>query len=200
MLSPALGRLAAPPRDDPFEPVRLALVDTLVSAQAKAPLEGGAWLTAWQQAMESIRDLVMAEAAAVIQGAALRSKFPAAQFATLQPNAETAEVLLNRLLAEGEPLERLDGPGSDDALTRARGAMLQAGWDAAIRIAGGERAHWSGVARDIATWRRPWRPLVIVAVVTLSLTLILAAMLGGVLPAPGWFAPVSAWFWNLPWP
>jgi hypothetical protein len=180
--------------------VRLALVDALVSAHAKAPLDGGVWLTAWQQAMASIRDQVMADAAAATKRAALRSKFPGVQLTALQPNPETAEVLLNRLLAEGEPLERLVGPASDEAMTRARGAMLQAGWDAAIRIAVAEQAHWNGVARDIATWRRPWRPLVVVAVVSLSLTVILAAMLGGVLPAPGWFAPVSAWFWNLPWP
>ena len=119
---------------------------------------------------------------------------------SLKPDAEARESLLNRLLAEGEGLERLATSAGDDAMTRARGAVLEAAWDAALRIAGAERGHWSGVANDIENWRRPWRPLVIVASITLLVTTVLAAMLGGVLPAPAWFAPVTDWFWNLPWP
>ncbi len=200
MLAPALGRLAAPSRRGPFEEVRLTLVDTLVAAHAKAPLDGSIWLAGWQRAMESIRDQVLVEAEQGISAAAARSRFPTARVAQLRPDAEAAEILLNRLLAEGEPLERLDGPSSDDAMTRARGAVLEAAWDAAMRIAAMERAHWSGVARDIEQWRRPWRPLVIAAVIMLVLATLLAAMLGGVIPAPAWFKPVTDWFWNLPWP
>ena len=199
-LAPALGRLAHPARQAPFEVIRLALVDTLVSARAGGQLDGGAWLAAWQRAMEAIRDEVMSEATGTIDAAARRSRFPAARLAQLRPDPEAAEILLNRLLAEGEPLERLDGAASDDAMTRARGAVLQAGWDAAIRIAVAERGHWAGVARDIEQWRRPWRPLVIAGLLTLAIVTVLAAMLGGVIPAPTWFQPVTDWFWGLPWP
>jgi hypothetical protein len=199
-LAPALGRLAGPARQAPFDAIRLALVDTLVSVQARGGLEGGAWLVAWQQAMEGIRDEVMSEATRAMDAAASRSRFPAARLASLRPDAEASETLLNRLLAEGEPLERLDGAATDDAITRARGAVLQAGWDAAVRIAGAERGHWAGVARDIEQWRRPWRPLVIAAVISIVLVTVLAAMLGGVIPAPAWFEPVTDWFWGLPWP
>jgi hypothetical protein len=192
--------LAAPNRSGPLDPVRLAMVDTLVSAASRAPLDGSVWLTAWQQAMEAIRDQVISEAADSLERAAVRSKFPAGRLADLRPNAESAEALLNRLLAEGEPLERLGGPASDAAMIRARGAVLQSGWDAVNRIVVAERAHWGGVAREVATWRRPWRPLVIAAGVSVSLAATLAAMLGGLVPTPAWFAPVTDWFWNLPWP
>lgn len=200
MLAPVLGRLAGPARRGSFDEVRLTLVDTLVSAHAKGPLDGSAWLAAWQRAMESIRDQVVAEAGQAITAAAARSRFPTARLAHLRPDAEAAEILLNRLLAEGEPLERLDGPAGDDAITRARGAVLEAAWDTAMRITGAERGHWSGVARDIEQWRRPWQPLVIAAAITLTLVTVLAAMLGGVMPAPIWFQPATEWFWSLPWP
>ena len=200
VLAPALGRLAGSARQGAFEEVRLALVDTLVSAHATGALGGAVWLDAWQRAMESVRDVIMQEAAMGIDAAAARSRFPAARVAASKPDSEARETLLNRLLAEGESLERLAGPASDDAMTRARGAVLETAWDAAMRIASAERAHWAGVAHDVAQWRRPWRPLVITALISLLLASVLAAMLGGVLPAPAWFAPVTEWFWNLPWP
>jgi hypothetical protein len=150
--------------------------------------------------MEAVRDSVMSDANRAIEAAAAQSRFPSTRLATLRPDAEAAETLLHRLLAEGVPLERLDGAASDDAVTRARGAALQAAWDAAARIAIAERGHWAGVARDIEQWRRPWRPLVIAALVTLTTLAVIAAMLGGVIPAPAWFQPVTDWFWGLPWP
>src|SRR5690606_41296572 len=78
----------------------------------------------------------------------------------------------------------------------------------ALEIAGGASggvfdvvlAHWNGVARDIEKWLRPWRPFVIVSSILILVAILVAAMLGGMLPAPGWFAPVNDWFWSLPWP
>lgn len=199
-IAPALGRLTAPARHGSFEEVRLTLVDTLVSAHAKAPLDGGVWLAAWQRAMETVRDQLMSEASAAIDRAAVRARFPAARLAEARPGTEVAETLLHRLLAEGEPLERLDGAANDEAATRARGAILQAVWEAAMRIATSERGHWTGVATDIEQWRRPWRPLVIAGACSIVVVGVLAAMLGGVIPAPTWFQPVTDWFWGLPWP
>jgi hypothetical protein len=198
-LAPALGRLGAPQRDTPFDPVRLALVDTLVSALALGPLSGAAWLDAWQHAMEAIRDEVVTDANASLERAAARSRLPAARLAQLRPDAELSVTLLNRLLAEGEPLERLDRLAAGAAADRARGAALQTAWDAAARVALAERAHWAGISRDVENWRRPWWPLVITASVTLILAALLAALLGGVLPSPAWFQPVITWFWGLPW-
>jgi hypothetical protein len=41
---------------------------------------------------------------------------------------------------------------------------------------------------------------VIGAGITIAAATVLAAMIGGVLPAPAWFQPITNWFWNLPWP
>lgn len=199
MLAPALGRLAAPARQAPFDEVRLTFVDSLVSARARGGLDGGVWVSAWQRAMESIRDQVMADATLALHAAGARSRLPASRLAQLQPDGEARETLLNRLLAEGEVLERLEGPATDDSTTRARGAAAEAGWDAAVRIALAERGHWAGVARNVEQWRRPWRPLVIAATATLTLLTVMAAMLGGVIPAPACFQPAITWFWDLPW-
>lgn len=198
-LAPALGRLAAAAGHARLDPIRMELVDTLVAAHAGGHLDGAAWLGAWHRAMESVRDQVIGEATTAMNAAAQRSRFPAARLDLLRPDREAADSLLNRLLAEGESLERLERTGSDDAATRARGAALEAGWDAAVRIAVAEQGHWAGVAREIEQWRRPWRPLVIGAALTIAVVSVLAAMIGGVLPAPAWFQPITDWFWNLPW-
>jgi hypothetical protein len=52
----------------------------------------------------------------------------------------------------------------------------------------------------VAEWRRPWRPVVIAGSVLSLAAVIVASWLGGQLPAPQWFDPVAAWFWELPWP
>jgi hypothetical protein len=199
-LAPALGRLAAVGRHARFDPIRLGLVDALVAARAADALDGSVWLKEWQRAMIAIRDQVIGEAMRAMDEAAVRSRFPAARLNLLRPDTEAAATLLHRLLAEGEILEQLEPTATDDATTRARGAALETAWDAAVRIAVAEQGHWSGVARDIAHWRRPWRPLVIGAGITIAAATVLAAMIGGVLPAPAWFQPITNWFWNLPWP
>lgn len=199
-VAPALGRLAAPPRGRPHDPTRLALVDQIVALNSRERLDGDAWLAAWEQAARALRDHVIAEAEARIDRAAARSRYPAGRLAEARPDADAADSLLNRLLAEGAALERMAGPERDDALTRMRGAELEAAWGAAVRLADAELMHWTGVARDIENWRRPWRPFVIIAAVLLSLAVVIAALLGGLVPAPGWFTPVSDWFWSLPWP
>jgi hypothetical protein len=199
-LAPALGRLAAPPRGRIHDPIRLALGDRIVSSNAERPLDGGTWLAAWQAAATALRDKVIDEANRRIDAAAARSRYPAARLVAVKPDAEVAERLLNRLLAEGVTLERLDGRETDAASNRARGVALETAWGAAVRIADAELVHWNGVARAIEQWRRPWRPFVIVSSILLLVASLLAAMLGGVLPAPAWFAPINDWFWSLPWP
>src|SRR5690606_22118274 len=108
-------------------------------------------------------DQVIAEANARLSAAAVRSRYPSARLAAARPSPEAAASLLHRLLAEGVELERMAGPENDASITRARGAALEAAWGAAVRLADADLAHWSGVARDIEQWRRPWRPFVVAA-------------------------------------
>lgn len=199
-LAPALGRLAAPPRGRIHDQIRLALVDRIVSGNAERPLDGREWLEAWQSAATALRDRVLDEVTRRIDAAGARSRYPSTRLAAARPDADAAERLLNRILAEGATLERLDGPETDAATNRARGVALETAWGAAVRVVDVELAHWNGVARDIEQWRRPWRPFVIVSSILILVATLVAAMLGGMLPAPGWFAPVNDWFWSLPWP
>lgn len=199
-VAPALGRLAAAPRGRLHDPTRLQLVDRIVAANTARQLDGSEWLAAWQAAAAALRDQVIAEADARLAAAAVRSRYPSAKLAAARPGPEAAASLLHRLLAEGVMLERMAGPENDASITRARGAALEAGWGAAVRLADAELAHWSGVARDIEQWRRPWRPFVVVASCIVLVVAVFAAMVGGLLPAPAWFAPVTDWFWSLPWP
>jgi hypothetical protein len=197
-LAPALGRLAAPPNPHaPFEAIRLALVDRLVRARHHGTLDDDAWLDEWRTATDELAHAVLDEARGAMQRAAAVSRFPARRLAVLLPDRDYEQELRTRLQAEGVPLERLAGIGAG---ARQRGAALESAWDAAVRVASIERHRLQAVASELERWRRPWRPFVIVAAAALVFTTALAALLGGVLPAPAWFQPVTDWFWGLPWP
>ncbi len=199
-LAPALGRLAAPPRDGAFEQIRLALVDTLVAAHGEGQLDGGAWLAAWHGAVTAIRDQVVADARARLARAAARSRCPDGRLQALLPDDDAADRLLQRLLAEGIPLEELESEPVTAESTRRRGAALEAAWDAAAELATRVAAEHRLAAERVLAWRWPWRPLVIAASLVVLLASIVAAMLGGLLPSPERFEPVIDWFWRLPWP
>lgn len=199
-LAPALGRLAAPVRGGAsFEATRLALVDRLVHAHHQGRLDAREWLAAWQEAVEEVVTAVMAEGREALLRAATASRYPTKRLTPLLPDAADAEELRQRLLAEGVALERMAEVQEPGAL-RWRGASLESGWDAAVRVAMLERQRWRTVASEVAAWRRPWRPLLVVASLLLLVATLLAAMLGGVIAAPRWFTPVTEWFWSLPWP
>ncbi|MEO5798662.1 MAG: hypothetical protein ABIZ70_12485 [Gemmatimonadales bacterium] len=199
-LAPDLGRLADPARATPYDDVRQALLDALVSAKGAGHLEQGVWQEAFDGAVRSLRMRVLGDAEAVMRSAAAHSRFPSKRLSALLPDAEVADALLQRLLAEGMALERLEGMPDDPASRRARALAVTAGWEGAERVASVDAARWRALADEIAEWRRPTRPFWIAAAVLLAAGLVVAGWLGGQLPAPAWFAPVSRAFWSLPWP
>lgn len=194
-LGPTLGRLAAPPSGARWEGIRLDLLDALL---ADPTPEG--WLTAWEAAMAALRDAVLAEAREALEAAAGHARYPEARLRTLLPDAEQADILWQRLLAEGMAVERLGAAGASPEAMRARAAALEAAWDGAVGVATAERQRWASLAARVAAWRRPWWPVLTVGGVLLLLTAVVSAWLGGQLPAPAWFTPVAQWFWGLPWP
>jgi hypothetical protein len=194
-LAPALGHLADPPSSAPFDDIRLVMLEELLVA----PGDQG-WLMAWECAATAIRDRVVASAREEMLAAGRRSRYPTQQLASMLPSDEAADGLLHRLLAEGMPLERLEGSSLDAAGWRGRGAAIEVAWDGAVRIGVAERGRWRGAAAGVAGWRRPWRPLVIAGSALVLAATLLAAVLGGFLPAPRWFAPVVDAFWEVPWP
>ncbi|MES2304487.1 MAG: hypothetical protein V4558_03230 [Gemmatimonadota bacterium] len=199
-LAPDLGRLADPARKTPYDDVRLALLDALVSAKGAGTMEHAAWREAFEGAVRSLRMRVLGDAEAIMRSAAAHARFPGKRLAALLPDAEVADALLQRLLAEGMALERLEGVPDDPASRRARALAVTTGWEGAERVASVDAARWRALADEIAAWRRPMQPFWIAAGVIVVVGLLVAGWLGGQLPAPAWFAPVSRAFWSLPWP
>ncbi|MDX2206807.1 MAG: hypothetical protein SFU57_04120 [Gemmatimonadales bacterium] len=199
-IATVLGRLAAPPSAAPWEQIRLDLLDALVRAKAGEAPPPAAWTDAWQIAATELRDQVLDDAVAALNAAARHSRYPAKRLALLLPDSEQADILLQRLLAEAITLEGLAAAGESAEVNRARGTAIETAWEGAARIATSERLRWRAAANRVAEWRRPWRPVVIAGSVLSLAAVIVASWLGGQLPAPQWFDPVAAWFWELPWP
>ncbi len=190
----AIGRLGDPPRHEPLDHHRLSLVDRLVEAGAdSAP---AAWVDAWRVTAAGIDAQVQQEVVEEIRTAAAESRYPAKLIGSRMPNQDARESLTNRLTAAGIPLEKLDL----HAPLAARAAAAAAAWDDGMVIARRELRIWRGVADEVAAWQRPWWPLAAILAALWLLVLVPAAWIGGLLPAPGWWASVSEWFWSLPWP
>lgn len=194
-----LGRLAAPPRAVPFDDVRLALLDAVIAAKAAGQLDQEAWEAAFGSAARSVRLRVLADAEQMLRAAAAHSRYPVRKLQGLLPNAEAADTLLNRLLAEGMPLERFEGLGDDPVSRRARGAALETAWDGAVRVATGETARWRAVALQVESWRRSTTLLWFISIALLITSLVVAGWLSGEIPAPVWFRPINDFWWRL-WP
>lgn len=198
-IAPELGHLARPGRS-PYDDVRLELLDAIIAANGAGALgEQAVWESAFADAVRALRMRVLAESESALRAAAARSRFPARRLRARLPDAEDADILLNRLLAEGMALERFEGAPADDATRRARAAALDAAWEAAVRTAQAEIATWRGVAAEIAAWRPSPVSVWTASAAILVVAIVLALWLGGEVPAPRWFAPVNALWWSL-WP
>lgn len=196
-LAPALGRLGAPARSGGDERVRLALVDRLVSGGVPT---GERWVAAWRDASTTLADGVLEAASARLRSAAAHSRMPKGDLLNALPDDAARTRLIEQFMAEGIELERLEELAPGAATDRIRGAALEAAWDRAQAVARREQDRWHQIASGVRHWRRPWRPLLISAAVLIPLATLLAAWLGGWLPAPAWFDPIGHAFWSLPWP
>lgn len=223
-LGPMLGRLAAgwPDRAGGFaglDAVRLDLVSALFDAagSARARLAAGdpggaagalgpaAWLEAWERAVGAAGGAVSSEIARRLREAAAVSRFPAARLSAALPGEEDRRILQARLSAAGIGFEEaVSGLTSgrlpwEEALRHAAGE-LESSWERLAIAAQRELTVWDTRAAAIRDWKRPWTPLVVAGVLALAFAGWLGLVLGGYLPAPGWFRPVAEWVWNLPWP
>ena len=172
----------------------------MITAKGAGRLEHAAWAEAFEGAVRSLRIRVIGDAEAMLRSAAGYSHFPLRRLDALLPDAEVADALLQRLLAEGMSLELLEGMADDPAMRRARALAITAGWEGAVRIASADAARWRALAAEVGVWRRSLRPFWITAGVCCLLALVAAAWLGGQLRSPLWFAGVRDAFWRLPWP
>jgi hypothetical protein len=199
-LAADLGRVAAAGEMLPYDDVRFAMLDALLTAKQESRLGHEVWQAAFEHAARSLRMRVIEKAERELQAAAGISHYPARRLATLLPDAERADALLHRLLAEGIPLERFEGVADSEATRRGRSLALEVAWQGAANVAVVEAARWRTQAQMISAWQRPRRALWLLSGAILAVALLLAAWLGGQLPAPAWFTPVARFWWSLPWP
>lgn len=198
-LAPMLGRLTAAAGGGPFSDLRLKMVDQLVESFSIGELSHERWVEVWEETVSAVAERILADATAQVNLAARIVRYPRGRLDSALPRANEGERLVNSLLANGLPLERLDSLPNDVPGTRRRGATLDACWHNMLASAGLEMARWRSIATKIRAWQRPWRPLVLSGVgLTLVLTLV-ALWVGGIVNAPTWFSPVIDWFWGLPW-
>jgi hypothetical protein len=199
VIAPDLGRLGAPSQRQPFDDIRLALLDAIVAAKAAGQLDQEVWDTAYSAAMRSLRMRLLAEAEARLLAAAEHSRYPVRRLRALLPDAEAADTLLNRLLAEGMPVERFEGLADDPPTRRARAAALEQAWEGATGVAREVQLQWQAVAVRVANWRRPTAPLWIISCALLVGATVAASWLSGTVTAPRWFRPINEFWWRL-WP
>ena len=199
-LDASLGRLGAPPTGASFDDVRIAMLDVLIAGRVMDEATHAPWQAAWDAAGAGLRDHVLREARQAIHDAARRSRFPARRLQALEPDDESADILMQRILAEGMPLEQLEREPADAGRDRARVAALSQAWDGGVRVAATEVARWRGVAQQVATWRPAMRTYWTVSALLVAAATVVACWLGGQLPAPDWFRPLHEWWWSLPWP
>lgn len=199
-LATDLGRVATRPAARPFDDIRLRMLDELFAARAAGDETHAPWKSAWEAASRAVRDRVLDDARAALRAAALHSRFPRARLDALCPDDDTATSLLNRLVACGIALEGLEAALADTASDRRRAAALEQAWDEAVRVGNADGARWRGVAAQVEQWRRPMVVLRVLSVLMMLAAALVAAWLGGQIPAPAWFRPVHDWWWSLPWP
>ncbi|HEX3927648.1 MAG TPA: hypothetical protein VHW65_06595 [Gemmatimonadales bacterium] len=195
-----LGRLAAPAPAAPWDDVRLALVDAILAGKVAGHLDQAVWQQAFDAAARSLRVRILGDAESAIREAAAVSHYPRRRLAAVLPDDQAADAVLQRLLAAGMPLERLEGVPDDPASRRARAAALESAWEDATIVARAEVRRQNVIAARVAAWQRPVRLLWGASAVVLVFALLVAAWLGGQLAVPAWFRPLSDAWWSLPWP
>ncbi|MEO8449944.1 MAG: hypothetical protein ABI647_09150 [Gemmatimonadota bacterium] len=224
-LGPYLGHLVDPPgRFEPAEigldDVRLALVTDLFeraqtargcllsgdSAGALSALGRSVWLDLWRGAVDRVTTQTVAVIEARLRRAAKASAMSNRRLARMLPNAEDRAVLHARLDAAAIPLEQLTerlATARAEAwveIVRQAAGALQSAWEAVEHVVHQALAEWQPAIAAAENWRPAplirWVPGVLLAVLAGWLGL----GIGGYLPLPAFLAPVSTWFWGLPWP
>ncbi len=217
-LGPMLGRLLRTATEDPVEallaPVRLALLDDLLTlaararsapapAAARAALSDEAWLGAFRRAAEEAARRCLTEMDRRLTAAAALSLMPSRLVAPHRPDQELHRVVRNRCLGAAIPLERVAPPQQADDWEQGllRAAMAaEEGWERLREVVAEELARGeTGVAR-VAGWRRSRAGLWVATALVLAGALTLGLSLGGYLPAPGPLGALRDAWWRLPWP
>lgn len=164
-----------------------------------------AWLGAWEKAVSAIADRLVERIGDHLDAEARAVRMPSRLRRAVALDPSERRALSARLGSAGASLV----PALEDvdkwarlafaATARERAAMER--WQEALRVAarrleaswlaleeGVDREvdRWLAVADEVARWRRPWWPVVVVGVPVMAVVVWWGLMRGGVLPMPDW--------------
>jgi hypothetical protein len=167
------------------------------------------WLTAWEETVNAVAGLILGRVTARINRAADRVDMPPDVRQKFLPSPSERRALAARLGSAGTGLVRVL-----DELERRGAAALSAtalerpaleAWHDALRAAARrledawllledrvemEVARWDPVLKQVARWRKPLTPVLIVGAAGLVLALWLGLTVGGFIPAPAVMRPL----------
>lgn len=162
-----------------------------------------AWLTAWEQTVQSVATRVIdtierrliQEARAVRMPARLRKRVSMSDVErralTARLGATGAGLIPALSVIERRSALAVDPAGNDGGEVRAwqealqqAARRLEAGWLALEQAVDREIEYWQTVADTLAAWRKPLWPVVVFGAVGTALATWLGLMLGGFVPVP----------------
>lgn len=205
-LGPWLGVVSSPrprpaPGQVPLDDIRIALVDRLLAEAHQARPD---WMAAWQVAVDRATARTLEIVTERANRAAEGSRAPERVVRLALPGEEDMGILRTRIESAGIPLEMVvkaagEKPDPLHSVSRIGGAVEES-WLDLERVVAGFGGEWAGRSAGVARWRRPTRAVWAASGVAVVAAVVTGLVIGGYLPAPGWFAPVVAWWWSLPWP
>lgn len=177
---------------------------------ALAVLGRTVWLEVWEEAVAGVAELLVDQVTRRLDAEARAAGMPRRRRRRLTLGPEQQGALAARLGSAGAELvpvldlleERIQPALSATALERDAMAewqealtmsarRLEAAWLELELAIEEEERRWRSVADEVAGWRKPLWPVVVVIVPALGVAVWLGLVLGGYVDAPGWLA--SAW-------
>jgi hypothetical protein len=186
---------------------RLAGRDELIPALAAAGR--AAWLDAWEHAVREVTDLLVTRVNQDLEAQGRAVRMPERRRRRLAIDAEEQRVIGARLGSTGArligTLDQLEdraaqvSGGAPDAMDAAlawqetltaSARRLEEAWLALEADLALEVARWTRRVDEVGRWRKPWWPVVMVAMVALPLATWIGLMVGGYLAVPDWVGTV----------
>lgn len=165
------------------------------------------WLEAWEEAVNSVTDLIVDRANAHIGAAADAVGMPAHRRKKLFVSPRERRTLHSRLgsTASGmvKSLGEVDACSSKAVIGKSGDGMRA--WQQAIRTAARrlegawlaleeavvvEGARWDEAVHDVLAWKKSMWPVVVTGVVAVAVAVWLGLVFGGYLDSPPWFTTV----------
>jgi hypothetical protein len=234
-LGPSLGRLVAPAANTlaprhwiALDDLRYALVTAIFARAGEArewsaaedtdltvaTLGRGAWLKAWETALNAVTDRTTEAINLRLDGAAVEARMPRRYRSRLPLASGERNALKARLDAGSAPFReavaKLEELGAAVRSAHGEGAVA-ADWGSAISTAARrleaawlaledsldlEWVRWGRDVEEVRAWRRPLWPLLLGSAVLAALAIYTGLLLGGYLPVPELLRDPVEWVWD----